>query len=356
MEKEKNKIDTLLNLVINNKASDLHLVVGYPPVMRINGELYHVTGFSSLTREEVENLLEPVLGEKKEKFVKEKELDFSYSFREKGEFRVNVYHQQGTPAAAFRFIRSSIASLEELNLPVSLKSLVHWRQGFVLVTGPTGHGKSTTVAALLEEINANRAAHLITIEDPIEYRFSPKKALISQREIEQDTTSWKRALRSVLREDPDVVFIGEMRDLETISAALTIAETGHLVFSTLHTNSAAETIDRIVDVFPPSAKENIRYQLASVLGAVISQRLIPTIKPGRVPAVEILYSTVAVKTAIREKRTHLIDNIIQTSSELGMMLLEESLASWVKKGVVAKEVAEGYALRKKEFLRNLKTP
>jgi twitching motility protein PilT len=351
---QKSSIDALLDLVVNNKASDLHLVVGYSPVLRINGQLYSIASQPTITREKIDELLSPILGDRKQRFLKEKELDFSYSFGKKGEFRVNVYYQQGAPAASFRFIRSAISSLDELNLPSSLKSLASWRQGFVLVTGPTGHGKSTTVAALLEEINATRASHIITIEDPIEYRFLPKKSLISQREIEQDTLSWTRALRSVLREDPDVVFIGEMRDLETISAALTIAETGHLVFSTLHTNSAAETIDRIVDVFPPSDKENIRFQLANVLGAVISQRLVPTIKPGRVPAVEILYSSTAVKTAIREKKTHMIDNIIQTSSELGMMSLEESLASWVKKGVVSREVAEGYALRKRDFVRNLK--
>lgn len=257
-------------------------------------------------------------------------------------------------AASLRFLSSHILSLKDLNLPETLKSVTSWRQGFVLVTGPTGHGKSTTVAALLEEINQNRNGHIITIEDPIEYRLHAQRCLVSQRELGEDTLSWAGALRSCLREDPDVVFVGEMRDLETISAALTIAETGHLVFSTLHTNSAAETIDRIIDVFPAEGKAQVRLQLANVLGAVISQRLVPTIKPGRVPAVELLFSSMAVKTAIREGKTHMVDNIIQTSSELGMMLLESSLAALVKKGIVDKETAERFAIRKGELVRNLR--
>lgn len=355
MEKEgEKKLTRLLQLTINNRASDLHLVAGYPPILRINGELFPIAAEPPLTNETVSELIFSLLGKRKERFLKEKELDFSYSFGEKGEFRVNTYFQQGSMAASLRYLASQILSLEELKLPPILREITHWRQGFVLVTGPTGHGKSTTVATLIEEINKNRRAHIITIEDPIEYRFVPKKSLISQREIEQDTLSWNKALRSCLREDPDVVFIGEMRDLETISAALTIAETGHLVFSTLHTNSAAETVDRIIDVFPAQTKDQVRLQLANVLGAVISQRLIPTIKPGRVPAVEILFSTMAVKTAIRERKTHMIDNIIQTSSELGMCLLEGSLAGWVKKGIVERKVAEAFAIRKGELVRNLR--
>ncbi len=350
----KNKLEKLLSLTIDNKASDLHLAAGYFPMIRVNGTLYPLGGEDVLTKETVEELVIVLVGDKKEKLLKEKEIDFSYSFADRGEFRVNAYYQQQSLAACLRFLRSKIPTLDELNLPLSLKSLAQWRQGFVLVAGPTGHGKSTTLAALLEEVNQTRGGHIITIEDPVEYRMVPKKCLISQREVGQDTLSWSNALRSALREDPNVVFVGEMRDLETISAALTIAETGHLVFSTLHTNSAPETIDRIVDAFPAGSKEQIRLQLANVLGAVISQRLVPTIKPGRVPAVELLFSSMAVKTAIRDGKTHMIDNIIQTSGELGMNLLETSLANWVKKGVISREVAEAFSLRKGELVRNLR--
>lgn len=348
------RLENLLSLTIENKASDLHLAAGYYPMIRVNGVLYPIGGEEVLTAESAEELILTLAGENKEKLLKEKEVDFSYSYDNKGDFRVNAYHQQQTLAACLRFLQSKIPTIEEINLPLVLKSLAQWKQGFVLVTGPTGHGKSTTLASILEEINQTRGGHIITIEDPVEYRMIPKKCLISQREIGQDTLSWKGALRSALREDPNVVFVGEMRDLETISAALTVAETGHLVLSSLHTNSAAETVDRIIDVFPIGSKEQIRLQLANVLGAVISQRLVPTIKPGRVPATELLFSSMAVKTAIRDGKTHMIDNIIQTSGELGMNLLEVSLADWVKKGVVSREVAEAFCLRREELVRNLR--
>lgn len=354
MESKKTEhLNHLLNLTINNKASDLHLLAGYQPTLRVNGELYPIAGEAILGEDGVRDLIMLLLKERKDRFLREKELDFSYSFKG-GEFRVNVYHQQGLPAASLRFIRAKIESLSELNLPETLKIVTEWQQGFVLVTGPTGHGKSTTVAALLEEINRSRRAHIITVEDPIEYRIKPVKAIISQREIEIDTLNWSRALRSCLREDPDVVFIGEMRDLETIQAALTIAETGHLVFSTLHTNSAAETIDRIIDVFPSGAREQVRAQFANALGMVISQRLIPSDNSGRIPAIEILTSTAAVKTAIREGKTHMIDNIIQTSGELGMCLLENSLASLVRQGKISPERAKAFAIRRTELIRMLR--
>ena len=353
MEGNNQKLNRLLELAINNHASDLHLLVGYQPILRVNGELFPISGEEVLSGPEIDGLISSLLGERKKRFLEEKELDFSYSFKN-WEFRVNVYFQQGFPAASLRLIPSKINSLAELNLPSSLAKVAEWRQGFVLVTGPTGHGKSTTVAALLEEINRKRRVHIITIEDPIEYRLKPEKAIISQREIQVDTRGWRRALRSSLREDPDVVFVGEMRDLETIRAALTIAETGHLVFSTLHTNSAAETVDRIVDVFPPVAREQVKIQLANVLRMVISQRLVPTGRTGRVPAVEILLSTPAVRTAIREGKTHMIDNIIQTSREVGMCLLEHSLAGWVKQGRISLETAKAFSLRPNELLRMLR--
>jgi twitching motility protein PilT len=349
------KLEQIFRLAVNNKASDIHLITGYRPQIRINSEIFPLTNFAVLEPKDTEELATILLDEERQKkFLKEKELDFSYVFSDQVRFRINAYFQKDSLAFAFRLIPFKIPSIEELNLPIFLKSLTDRKQGFILVTGPSGHGKSTTIAAMIEEINNKRPAHIITIEDPIEYFFQPKKAIFSQREVSRDTISWQRALGACLREDPDVVFVGEMRDLESISAALTIAETGHLVFSTLHTNSAPETIDRIVDVFPEGAKNQARLQLASSLGAIISQRLVPTIKPGRVPAVELLINNYAVKTAIREAKTHMIDNIIQTSAESGMFLLEVSLAEWVKKGVVDSKTAEQFALREKELLRNLR--
>ncbi len=350
----KEKLEQIFKLAVANKASDIHLIVGYKPLIRVNGEILPLN-FPALTAEETETIATMLLGEERKKiFLEKKDFDFSYLFNDQVRFRINVYFQKNSPALAFRLIPAKIPSLEELHLPLSLRSLVDKRQGFILITGPTGHGKSTTIAAMIEEINNKKAAHVMTIEDPIEYYFQPKKSIFSQREMNRDAISWERALSSCLREDPDVVFIGEMRDLQTIAAALTIAETGHLVFSTLHTNSAAETIDRIVDVFPEGAKGQVRMQLANSLLAIVSQRLVPTLKPGRVPAVEFLINSYAVKTAIREGKTHMIDNIIRTSSELGMHLLEISLADWVNKGVIGIEVAKKFAIREKELVRNLR--
>ena len=349
------EVKKLLELAIRNKASDLHLLAGIPPTLRVNGELMPITSASPLTPEAVKEMIFSMLTEEdKELFLKQKEIDFSYTLGKEYRFRVNAYFTQGNAAAALRVIPTKIPAIKDLNLPEILYQFVDLKQGFVLVAGPTGHGKSTTVASILAEINRTRRVHIVSIEDPIEYIIKPDKAIISQREIGNDTLAWKNALRSVLREDPDVVFIGEMRDLETIASALTIAETGHLVFSTLHTNSAAETIDRIIDVFPEGSKQQIRLQLANVLGAVISQRLVPTLDNSRVPAVEILLSTHAVKTAIRESKTHMIDNIIQTSLELGMISLERSLANWVRKGKISLEVARSFALRPNELNRQLR--
>ncbi len=354
MEKNKKEyLEKLLELTINNKASDLHLVSGYQPTLRVNGELYPLTNEPVLDQSGAKELIGSLLGKKEEAFLKEKEVDFSFIFSQ-GQFRVNVYYQQGIPAASLRFLAGEVASLEDLGLPPILKPVAAWRQGLILIAGPTGHGKSTTVASLVQEVNKTKRSHIITIEDPIEYRFKPDKSVISQREVGADTADWSRALRSCLRQDPDVVFIGEMRDLETIQAALTIAETGHLVFSTLHTNSAAETIDRIIDVFPAGSRDQVKAQLAAVLGMVINERLVPTIKPGRVPAVEILTNNPAIKTAIREGKTHMIDNIIRTSSESGMMLLEKSLAQLVKDNKISVETAQGFAIRKEDLNRSFR--
>jgi len=348
-------IKSLLKLTISNNASDLHIVPGTPPTLRINGRLEPIANSEILTPQITEKLIPEILTEEqKQDYLKKKELDLSYSLKDGSRFRVNVYFARNGMAAAFRAIKAEIPKIDDLNLPSIIHQFAELRQGFILVTGPTGHGKSTTVASILQEINANRKAHIVSIEDPIEYLLQPQKSVISQREIGGDTLSFSSALKSCLREDPDVVFVGEMRDLESISLALTIAETGHLVFSTLHTNSAAQTIDRIIDVFPEGSKSQIKLQLANVLGAVISQRLLPTLNNSRAPAVELLIANAAVKNSIREGKTHMIDNIIQTSLDFGMISLERSLADMVKKGVVDIETAQSFSLRPEELNRQLR--
>src|SRR3989338_10022516 len=316
-------IRELLQNVIDNQGSDLHLTVGSSPVVRIDGKLRPIEGQDPLTPADVENLVFSILSsEQKYMLMMNKELDFSFAYGDVARFRVNAFHQRGYLAAALRLIPFKIPTLEELNLPSSLYDFCLLPQGFVLITGPTCQGKSTTIAALLNYINETRNVHIVTIEDPIEYIYPHRRSLVDQRELHLDTHSWEIALRSVLREDPDVVLIGEMRDYETISSAVTIAETGHLVLATLHTNSAAQTVDRIVGVFPENQQEQIKLQLSNVIEAIISMRLIPATRGGRYPALEILLGTAAVRNVIREGKTHLIDNIIQTSSQIGMVTLE----------------------------------
>lgn len=346
-------IQQLLDLTITKNASDLHLSVGYPPILRINGELYPLPGESPVTPEQIESLVMPLLSEMQKGIFKQAfEVDFSFEFESKGRFRVNVYQQRGYLAAALRLIPFRIPPLEELGLPPILNKLPDLKQGFILVTGPTGHGKSTTQASFIQRINQTRAVHIITVEDPIEYIYPAGKSLIDQREMYRDTKSWSNALRAALREDPDVVLIGEMRDLETIASAMTIAETGHLVFGTLHTNSAAQSIDRIIDVFPEVQQPQIRLQLSATLEAIISLRLLPTIEPGRTLACELLFATPAVRNVIREGKAYLMDNIIETSAELGMQTLERSLASLIKAGKISEDTAMRFALRP-ELLRKL---
>lgn len=336
----------LLELAIQRNASDLHLSVGFPPALRIQGEIIPVAGENPSTQEQIESFIDSMLSDTQKQVYRQNfELDFSFDFESKARFRVNIYRQKGYSAIALRLIPFKIPLLEELGLPPVINKLTELKQGFILVTGPTGHGKTTTLASFINRINQERAAHVITIEDPIEYVYPPGKSLIEQREMYKDTKSWGNALRSALREDPDVVLVGEMRDLETISSAITIAETGHLVFATLHTNSATQTVDRIIDVFPEVAQPQVRLQLASTLEAIISLRLIPTIKPGRVLAAEILFATPAVANLIRESKTYLIDSTIETSAELGMQTLERSLAGLVRQGEISAEVASKYALR-----------
>lgn len=350
-------IHELLNLTIKNDASDLHLLVGIPPALRIDGLLRHLSNYDPLSSSQIEEMALSLLSEdQKNYFVKNKELDFSFgfgggTFGNLGRFRANFYYQRGYVSAAFRFLRPNIRTVEELHLPKIISSFSDLKQGFILITGPTGHGKSTTIAAIINEINVKRASHILTIEDPIEYIYPAGKSIMSQREINIDTLSWDKALRSALREDPDVVLVGEMRDPETIAAAITIAETGHLVFSTLHTNSAAQSIDRIIDSFPADAQAQIKVQLAATLKGIVSQRLLPMISGTRIPAVEVLIGNSAIANNIREGKTHLIDSVIQTSQEQGMITLEGSLASLVLNGSISLETARSYALKPEELLR-----
>lgn len=348
-------IQELLQLTISRKASDLHLIVGVPAMLRIDGELIPVPNEPILTPELTIAILKEILSaEQLERLTVNKEIDFSLSFSDKARFRVNAYIQKASFAAAFRRIPLEIPPLDSLGLPPIVHNFTNLRQGFVLVTGPTGHGKSTTLAGILDEINKTRSCHIITIEDPVEFIFRPIKSIISQREMHQDTHSWAIALKSTLREDPDVVLIGEMRDYETIASALTIAETGHLVFATLHTNSAAQTIDRIVDVFPEEQQTQVKLQLSNVLEAVFSQRLVPGLGGGRVVAAEVMLATNAIKTTIREGKTHQIDSIMETSATSGMNTIEASLAGLVKQGKITIEVAQSYALRPDELTRLLR--
>ena len=335
----------LMELCAKHGASDLHLIVGRRPVLRIDGNLIPISKEEVLTPEATKNLVFSILTEKqKEEFLKYKDLDFSYSLEGKARFRVAIYFQRGFVSASMRLIPARIRTIEELNLPPVLHQFAKYSQGFVLVTGPAGHGKSTTLAAILDEINHTRMDHIITIEDPVEYLLVQDRALIDQREVGTDTLSFHRALRSVLRQDPDVIMVGEMRDLETMAAAVTAAETGHLVFSTLHTNSASQTIHRIIDSFPAGQQDQIRSQLASALIGIVSQRLIPRIEGGRIPACEIMFANSAVRNLIREQKIYQIDLIIETSFEEGMISLDRSLANLVKKGEISLKQAEFYSL------------
>lgn len=338
------KINDLLKAVLDTGSSDLHLVVGSPPTLRTHGKLGFIANEPVLEAAVASQIiLETMNPEQKNHFLSEKEWDYSYAIPGVARFRVNAYTQKNSVAAAFRLIPEIIPTIDDLKLPSICHTFAQLHQGFILVTGPTGQGKSSTLAAILEEINVTRAEHIVTIEDPVEFVYQNKKSIVSQREVGGDTQTFGRALKSVLREDPNVVLVGEMRDLETMKAAMTTAETGHLVFATLHTNSAAQTVDRVIDSFPEEQQEQIRSQLANSLEAVFSQRLVPTKDGKRAVVVEVMVSTPAIKSNIREGKTHQIDNVIQTSQEMGMILLESSLANLVNRGVVDKDVAYKYA-------------
>lgn len=334
----------LLSLVLQADGSDLHLVVGKPPVIRVDSQLSPVSDYPILDPETMEKFAEALLNDfHKEQLRTKRQVDFSYAFKHGSRFRVNVYYQKGTLAVAFRYIPSKIRTLAELNLPAQLEDLTKYRQGLVLFVGPSGHGKSTTLAALIDIINQTRSEHIVTIEDPIEYLFTQDKCLISQREVFQDTLGFAPAIRATLREDANVVMVGEMRDLESISTTITVAETGHLVYATLHTNDAAQTIDRITDIFPAHQQNQIRSQLASILLGIVSQRLVPRLGGGRLVAVEILLANTAVRNVIREGRSYELPNIIHTSGHEGMISLDRSLSDLVRKGLIKLEDGLSFA-------------
>ncbi|HSX32932.1 MAG TPA: type IV pilus twitching motility protein PilT [Candidatus Saccharimonadales bacterium] len=346
------RIEVLLEEVIKKKSSDLHLQVGLPPMLRVDGTLLPISGADVLSDEAVETLVFAILDEdQKQILLKDKEFDFSFAFGELGRFRVNAFHERGNLAAALRLIPNEILSIEQLGLPPMVNKFADYPRGLVLVTGPTGSGKSTTLAAMINKINMERAEHIITIEDPIEYTHRSKRSVIVQREVHYDTFSFSAALRSALREDPDVVLIGEMRDLETIASAITIAETGHLVFATLHTNSAAQSIDRMIDVFPPHQQPQIRSQLSNILMAICSQRLIPQIGGGRIAAAEILVATPAVRNIIREGKTHQLEAVIQTGQEYGMQSMDKTLVNLIHNGTISYDDARMVAIDSDELDR-----
>ena len=340
----------LLELTVKEQASDLHLSLGHPPVLRIAGRLVPLVKKKIMTDDLLRELTTSLMTEEQRvRLEQEKEVDFSYNMQDKARFRVNVFYQMSSLSAALRLIPKRIKTLEELNLPPVLHKFATARQGFVLITGPSSHGKSTTLAALIDEINHTRADHIITIEDPIEYVFEDDKAIIDQREVYQDTQSFSRALRAPFRQDPDCIMVGEMRDSETIATAITAAETGHLVFATLHTNSASQTIHRIVDSFPPEQQVQVRAQLSGSLLGVVSQRLIPSVRGGLVPAAEIMMSNPAVANLIRENKIHELPLVIETSAEVGMISLNRALANLVRSKTITLENALAYSLNPSEL-------
>lgn len=335
----------LLEDTIKQKASDLHITVGVPPMMRVDGIL-KAFGDKKLLPKDTEEYIDLLLDNQQKKTLAESgQIDFSYSIAGWGRFRVNAYKQRGSYAIAFRLIPTGIPTLKQLNLPEHLKEITSLTRGLVLVTGPTGSGKSTTLASLIDIINQERKAHILTLEDPIEYLHNHKNSIVNQREMGNDSNSYAGALRAALRQDPDVILIGEMRDLETISTAITAAETGHLVLSTLHTVGAAKTIDRVIDVFPPHQQQQVRVQLASVLQGVISQQLFKKKnQPGRVPAIEIMKATPAIRNLIREGKVHQIQSSIQMGGRQGMVTMDSFILDLYKKSIISKEDALLYSV------------
>jgi twitching motility protein PilT len=350
MDDYKQQLSDLLTTTAKQNASDLHLAVGRKPTLRMDGVLIPLEKEPIMTPESAEGIISQMLTpEQKTKLITQRQIDFAYSFEEKARFRVNVYFQRGYLAAALRLIPTRIKTIEELSLPPLLHDFAQLSQGFVLLVGPAGHGKSSTLAAIVDEINHTRTDHIITVEDPVEYLFTQDKCIVSQREVGSDTTSFHSALRTILRQDPDVVMIGEMRDGVSIGTAMTASETGHLVLSTLHTNSAAQTIDRIIDSFPAEQQGQVTSQLAATLVAIVSERLLPRISGGRIPAAEIMIVNPAIRNLIRERKTYQIDLVIETSLQEGMVTLNRSLVNLVKNKEITLENAELYSLNPSEL-------
>jgi len=338
------KVKKYLAYVVQQEGSDLHLSAGDCPIMRVDGKLIRFDEKHIITKEEMESLADSILSEeRKEKFLKNRQVDFSLEIDSGDRFRANIFFQKGSLSLSLRFVPKNIKTLNELNIPEIVYKFAEKTQGLFLVTGPTGHGKSTTLASLVEYINQTKQKHIITIEDPIEYIFDSKKSLIHQREVFEDTRSFNEALRACFREDVDVIMVGEMRDLETISTAITAAETGHLILATLHTNDSIQTIDRIIDVFPAHQQNQIRLQLSNVLLGVVSQRLLRKVGGGRIPAVEIMIKNNAIDNMIRQGQTHQINIALETSLDEGMVSINRSLAMLVREGLVTTEEAEPYA-------------
>ncbi|WP_425544688.1 type IV pilus twitching motility protein PilT [Clostridium oceanicum] len=344
-------LEKLLEKTIKEKASDLHLTVGVSPIIRKNGELTHLEA-EKISPLETENCAKELLGDLYGEYIKKGEIDTSYSVPGLGRFRVSIFKQRGSTAISIRVVTLKIPTLKDLKMPEVIKDLTYKKKGLVLVTGSTGAGKSTTLAAMINEINANKASHIITLEDPIEFLHKHNKSIINQREIGRDTLNYKNALKAALREDPDIILIGELRDLDTISIALTAAETGHLVFSTLHTIGAAKTIDRIVNVYPPYQQQEVRMQLASVIEGIVCQQLIPkTNGKGRIAALEIMTGTNAIRNMIREGKSYQIESSIQTGSKYGMKTMDISLAELYKQGLISYDAALTYAMDKELIMK-----
>jgi twitching motility protein PilT len=344
-------MNELFEMVVQQRASDLLISAGAPPILRIDGELFRLRGDSLTPEETKENIYALLTDEQRKVFERRKELDFSLATGGKTRFRVNVYYQKGAVTAALRPIPERIPTLLELGMPPGVSDLASAKQGLVLVTGPTGSGKTTTLAALLDLINNKRACHIISVEDPIEYVHEHRKSIVDQREIGEDTDSFPNALKYVLRQDPDVIMIGEMRDLETIQAALTAAETGHLVFATLHTNDAVQTIDRVVDVFPPAQQQQIRFQLSMVLLAIVSQRLVPRRNGGRTLACEIMIKNGAIANLIREQKSHQVYSVMETATREGMITMDRSVKELYNGGLISRDEALGLMRNPKELQR-----
>ena len=338
-------IRTILAEAKEAGASDVHITVGIPPKMRVNGKLITMSQYNRmLPADTLEIVLDVMSEQQRDRFEERGEYDMSFSIPELGRFRVNAYKQRGSGALAFRLVGTKVPSAEELGIPESVMDLYERKRGLVLVTGPTGSGKSTTLAAIIDKINNNRDAHIITLEDPIEYLHRHNMSMVNQREIGLDSDNYANALRSALREDPDVILVGEMRDFETISVAITAAETGHLVLSTLHTMGAANTVDRVIDVFPPHQQQQIRVQFANVVEAVISQQLIPTVDgTGRVAAFEVMHANHAVRNLIREGKSHQLPSVMQTNRKIGMITMDEAIAELYHKGKISREMAIQFA-------------